>query len=151
MRAAPPRGRPGIAFEGRRQPGAQQPRPGDRPLAVAPSQPVGRLDRLAPSRVVGREQPELLALAQVRGRHTQQPDPQATHLGPRKIERACLRSVLRQGHRLSLYCYEKPAGVPTGVIENASARRKFRSSSGFFVVFGTSQAALAASMYGARE
>jgi hypothetical protein len=34
-------------------------------------------------------------------------------LGP--IERACLRSVLRQGHRLSLYCYAKPAGVPTGV------------------------------------
>ena len=34
-------------------------------------------------------------------------------LGP--IERACLRSVLRQGHKLSLYCYSKPGGVPAGV------------------------------------
>ena len=34
-------------------------------------------------------------------------------LGP--IERACLRSVLRQGHPLSLYCYAKPDGVPAGV------------------------------------
>lgn len=34
-------------------------------------------------------------------------------LGP--IERACMRSVLRQGHRLNLYCYEKPDGVPRGV------------------------------------
>jgi hypothetical protein len=34
-------------------------------------------------------------------------------LGP--VERACLRSVLRQGHELSLYCYREPAGVPAGV------------------------------------
>jgi len=34
-------------------------------------------------------------------------------LGP--IERACMRSVLRQGHRLSLYCYDRPDGVPHGV------------------------------------
>ena len=34
-------------------------------------------------------------------------------LGP--IERACLRSVVRQGHRLALYCYAEPAGVPHGV------------------------------------
>lgn len=34
-------------------------------------------------------------------------------LGP--LERACLRSVLRQGHALALYCYREPAGVPAGV------------------------------------
>ena len=34
-------------------------------------------------------------------------------LGP--IERACLRSVLRQGHPVSLYCYHEPEGVPEGV------------------------------------
>lgn len=34
-------------------------------------------------------------------------------LGP--VERACMRSVLRQGHPLSLYCYRQPAGVPEGV------------------------------------
>ncbi|HMJ92570.1 MAG TPA: glycosyltransferase [Allosphingosinicella sp.] len=34
-------------------------------------------------------------------------------LGP--VERACLRSVLRQGHPLSLYCYDEPEGVPSGV------------------------------------
>lgn len=31
------------------------------------------------------------------------------------IERACLRSVLRQGHSFRLYCYAEPAGVPHGV------------------------------------
>ena len=31
------------------------------------------------------------------------------------VERACLRSVLRQGHRLTLYCYGPTAGVPEGV------------------------------------
>jgi alpha 1,4-glycosyltransferase len=31
------------------------------------------------------------------------------------VERACMRSVLRQGHELSLYCYAPPAGVPEGV------------------------------------
>jgi hypothetical protein len=35
-------------------------------------------------------------------------------LGP--VERACIRSVLRQGHALSLYCYAPPAGVPEGVV-----------------------------------
>jgi len=34
-------------------------------------------------------------------------------LGP--IERACMKSVLRQGHSLALYCYAVPAGVPDGV------------------------------------
>jgi hypothetical protein len=34
-------------------------------------------------------------------------------LGP--IERACLMSVLRQGHPLTLYCYSEPKGVPAGV------------------------------------
>jgi len=31
------------------------------------------------------------------------------------VERACLRSVLRQGHRLGLYCYRPPMGIPAGV------------------------------------
>ncbi|HET9429427.1 MAG TPA: hypothetical protein VFO69_13815 [Allosphingosinicella sp.] len=31
------------------------------------------------------------------------------------VERACLRSVLRQGHSLALYCYRPPEGVPDGV------------------------------------
>jgi len=35
------------------------------------------------------------------------------NLGP--VERACLRSVLTQGHALSLYCYQRPANVPKGV------------------------------------
>lgn len=34
-------------------------------------------------------------------------------LGP--VERACLRSVLNQGHQLTLYCYRKPEGIPHGV------------------------------------
>jgi hypothetical protein len=34
-------------------------------------------------------------------------------LGP--VERACLRSVLRQGHSLTLYAYRAPIGVPPGV------------------------------------
>jgi Alpha 1,4-glycosyltransferase conserved region len=41
-------------------------------------------------------------------------------LGP--VERACLRSVLGQGHRLVVYCYRPPAGVPVGVeIRDAAA------------------------------
>lgn len=32
-----------------------------------------------------------------------------------KVERACLRSVLRQGHSLGFYCYDVPSGVPSGV------------------------------------
>ena len=31
------------------------------------------------------------------------------------VERACLRSVLRQGHSLALYCYDRVHGVPDGV------------------------------------
>ena len=31
------------------------------------------------------------------------------------VERACLRSILRQGHDLALYCYREPTGVPEGV------------------------------------
>jgi hypothetical protein len=34
-------------------------------------------------------------------------------LGP--VERACMRSVLRQGHQMALYCYSEPEGVPAGV------------------------------------
>lgn len=38
------------------------------------------------------------------------------------LERACIRSVLRQGHPLTLWCYDPPAGVPDGVtIADASA------------------------------
>lgn len=32
-----------------------------------------------------------------------------------RVERACLRSVLRQGHPVSLFCYQRPDGVPDGV------------------------------------
>ena len=32
-----------------------------------------------------------------------------------RVERACLRSVLRQGHPVSLFCYRRPDGVPEGV------------------------------------
>lgn len=31
------------------------------------------------------------------------------------VERACLRSVVRHGHSLALYCYGPPANVPEGV------------------------------------
>jgi hypothetical protein len=34
-------------------------------------------------------------------------------LGP--VERACMMSVIRQGHELRLYCYREPFGVPAGV------------------------------------
>jgi len=34
-------------------------------------------------------------------------------LGP--VERACMRSVLRQGHPLSLFCYARPSGIPDGI------------------------------------
>jgi hypothetical protein len=41
-------------------------------------------------------------------------------LGP--VERACLRSILRQGHSVALYCYETPAGVPAGIeVRDASS------------------------------
>lgn len=32
-----------------------------------------------------------------------------------RCERACLRSVVRQGHRLTLYCYDEVQGIPEGV------------------------------------
>lgn len=39
-------------------------------------------------------------------------------IGPRlgRVERACMRSVVRQGHRLTLWCYQPPDGVPEGVV-----------------------------------
>lgn len=51
------------------------------------------------------------------------------------VERACLRSVLRQGHRMALYCYREPAGVPDGVeVRNAAdilpEHKVFRHRSG---------------------
>lgn len=33
----------------------------------------------------------------------------------RRVQRACLRSVLRQAHPLHLYCYRLPDGVPDGI------------------------------------
>lgn len=45
-------------------------------------------------------------------------------IGPRlgRVERACLRSALRQGHGVTLYCYDVPEGVPEGVaIADAAA------------------------------
>lgn len=51
------------------------------------------------------------------------------------VERACLKSVLRQGHKLALYCYHEPTGVPNGVeLRDAetivSERSVFRHSAG---------------------
>lgn len=41
-------------------------------------------------------------------------------LGP--VERACLRSVVRQGHKVALYCYGRPEGAPAEVeLRDASA------------------------------
>ena len=37
------------------------------------------------------------------------------------VERACLRSAIRQGHAVSLYCYRPPAGLPTGVVVRDAA------------------------------
>lgn len=31
------------------------------------------------------------------------------------VERACLRAAMRQGHAVTLYCYDRPQGVPEGV------------------------------------
>lgn len=38
-------------------------------------------------------------------------------IGPRlgPVERACLRSMLRQNYSVSLYCYQRPDGVPEGI------------------------------------
>ena len=59
-------------------------------------------------------------------------------LGP--VERACLRSVVGQGHRLALYCYARPAGVPEGVEVRDAAEilpqsTVFRHRSGSFALF----------------
>jgi hypothetical protein len=40
-------------------------------------------------------------------------------MGP--VERACLRSMLRHGHKVSLYCYAPVDGVPEGVELRAAA------------------------------
>jgi hypothetical protein len=37
------------------------------------------------------------------------------------LERACLRSIVRMGHQLTLYCYDEPHGVPEGVIVEDAA------------------------------
>ena len=50
-------------------------------------------------------------------------------LGP--VERACLRSVMRHGHSLALYCYSKPRGIPEGV-EVRDASDVIRQSAVFF-------------------
>ena len=56
------------------------------------------------------------------------------------VERACLRSVLRQGHRLALYCYRQPDGIPEGVEVRDAAdilpqRAVFLHSRGSFAPF----------------
>lgn len=39
-----------------------------------------------------------------------------------RVERACLRAAMRQGHAVTLYCYDLPAGVPDGVTVADAAR-----------------------------
>ena len=56
------------------------------------------------------------------------------------VERACLRSVLRQDHRLALYCYRPPMGIPDGVeVRDASdilpEREVFRTHGGSVAAF----------------
>lgn len=66
----------------------------------------------------------------------------ALWIGPRlgSLERACLRSVIRHGHSVALYCYRKPEGVPDGVEvrDGASVLPEscvFRHRSGSFAPF----------------
>ena len=59
-------------------------------------------------------------------------------LGP--VERACLRSVVRQGHTIELYCYANLEGVPDGVqVHDASrilaAGHIFRQRNGSLAAF----------------
>lgn len=70
------------------------------------------------------------------------PDCVTLWIGPRlgRLERACLRSVMRTGHRLTLYCYERPDGVPEGVdVEDAReivpADRIVRYRNGSYALF----------------
>lgn len=45
-------------------------------------------------------------------------------IGPQlgAVERACIRSVIRQGHPVTLYCYDRPEGIPEGVsVEDAAS------------------------------
>ncbi len=56
------------------------------------------------------------------------------------IERACLRSIMRHGHPLALYCYDEPSGVPEGVeVRDASevlpASRIVRHAGGSTALF----------------
>lgn len=59
-------------------------------------------------------------------------------IGP--VERACLRSALRLGHEVALYCYERPEGIPEGVeVRDANAilseRNVFTARNGSLAVF----------------
>lgn len=59
-------------------------------------------------------------------------------LGP--VERACLRSVMKQGHSVALYCYGSLGGIPKGVeLRDASAiipqERILRHRSGSVALF----------------
>ena len=59
-------------------------------------------------------------------------------LGP--VERACLRSIMRQGHAVALYCYSSIEGVPQGVdVRDASIvlpeRQIFRQQNGSVAAF----------------
>jgi len=56
------------------------------------------------------------------------------------VERACLRSVLRQDHRVALYCYRPPMGIPDGVEVRDAAeilpeREVFRTHGGSVAAF----------------
>jgi hypothetical protein len=63
-------------------------------------------------------------------------------IGPQlgAVERACLKSVISQGHPLALYCYDVPEGVPTGVEVRDAASilprdRVIRHRSGSVAIF----------------
>lgn len=56
------------------------------------------------------------------------------------VERACLRSVMRHGSSVALYCYGRPAGVPEGVdVRDAAAvlpeSKVFTGRNGSFAAF----------------
>lgn len=56
------------------------------------------------------------------------------------VERACMRSVIRQGHPLALFCYSPPRGVPEGIeLRDAAdilpATRILRHRSGSVALF----------------
>src|SRR5690349_24548441 len=56
------------------------------------------------------------------------------------VERACLRSVMRQGHGVALYCYRAPDGVPAEIelrdaVEILAESEVFTGRNGSFAAF----------------